>query len=171
MRMIRKRICMLFIAGAVLLLSGCAGTVREEPADTSAKDVAIAASFSREDGIALCDSTVRFSYGESLTDYPLDDNGELRASGLPRDGDLSLTVLDQQEQARGGMTLSLSEGAVIDATTDAGGVGHITLRKDTDEVKLLFVLKNDGSLLCSLQLTEPDSKSFDLLQEDNERER
>jgi len=169
--MIRKRICVLFVAGVVLLLSGCAGAAREGPEDASAKKVAIAASFSQEDGIALCDSTVRFSYGESRTDYPLDDKGELRASGLPRAGDLSLTVLDHQEQVRGGMTLSLSEGAVIDATTDAGGVGHITLRKDTDEVKLLFVLKDDGSLLCSLQLTQPDTQSFDSLREDNERER
>jgi len=151
----KKRIGTLLIAGA-LLLAVCIGTAWEKPADTSAdamNEVAIAASFSQENGLALCGSTVRFSYEGSRADYSLDDNGEVRASGLPRAGRLSLTVMDRQEQVQGGMTLSLSEGAVIDATTDEGGVGHITLRKDTEEVKLLFVLQDDGSLLCSLRLT------------------
>ncbi len=169
MRMMKKRICTFFMAGVLLLLSGCSAPVPEEPA--SEDKVAIAASFSLEDGIALGGSTVRFSYGESRADYSLDENGEVRASGLPRAGDLFLTVLDQQEHVQGNMTLSLSEGAVIDATTDAGGVGHIKLRKDTDEVKLLFVLKDDGSLLCSLRLIQPDSRNYDLLQEANERDR
>jgi len=155
------------IAGILLLLSGCTGAVPEKPAEISENEVAIAASFSQEDGIALCGSTVRFSFGESQTDYSLDANGELRASGLPRVGDLFLTVLDQQEQVQGGMTLSLSEGAVIDATTDEGGVGHITLKGDTEEVRLLFVLKDDGSLLCSLRLTQSDSHRYNLLQEAN----
>lgn len=157
MRMIGKRICALFMVGALLLLCGCAGTAWERPVDASEKEIAIAASFSQEDGIALCGSTVRFSFGESCTDRALDDNGELRISGLPRVGELLLTVLDQQEQVRGDMTLSLSEGAVIDATTDERGIGHVTLREDTEEVTLIFVLKNDGSLLCSLQLIQPAS--------------
>jgi len=170
MRKMKKGVGTLFLTG-VLLLCGCSGAVQERPADASANGVAIAAAFSQEDGIALCGSTVRVSFGESRTEYSLDDNGELRASGLPRVGELFLTVVDQQERVQAGMTLSLSEGAVIDATTDEGGVGHITLRTDTEEVSLLFVLKNDGSLLCSLRLIQPDSQSFDLIQEVKERER
>lgn len=166
MRMLNKGICVLFMAGMLLLLCGCVGTTQERSADTSENKVAIAASFSQEDGIALCGSTVRFSFGENCTDHFLDDNGELRISGLPRAGDLLLTILDQQEQVQGGMTLSLSEGAVIDATTDERGIGHVTLRGDTEEVTLIFVLKNDGSLLCSLRLIQPASHSFDSLQEE-----
>jgi len=133
-----------------LIFYGCSnGTDDMRP---SADEVALSASFQQEDGTGLCGSTVRFSFGGKLEDYFLDDNGEVSVSGLPRSGELSLAVLDRQEQVQGGMMLSLSEGAVIDATTDDGGVGHITLRKDTDEVKLLFVLKDDGSLLCSLRL-------------------
>jgi len=152
MGLIQKGIWMLLIAGAVLLLPGCIGAAREETADVSESEVAIEASFSREDGTDLCGSTVRFSFEESSTDYSLGENGEVRTSGLPRTGELFLTVLDRQERVQRGMTLSFSEGEVIDATTDESGIGHITLRKDTEEVKLLFVLKNDGSLLCSLQL-------------------
>lgn len=78
MRMIRNRIDTLFLAGVLLLLCGCVGAARELPGDTSENEVAIAASFSQEDGIALCGSTVRFSFGESCSDHSLDDNGELR---------------------------------------------------------------------------------------------
>ena len=165
MRTLDKRICMLFMAGMLLLLCVCVGTTPKRPAGISESKVAIAASFSQEDGIALCGSTVRFSFGESCTDHSLDDNGELKISGLPKAGDLLLTILDQQEQIQGGMTLSLSEGAVIDASTDDRGIGHISLRGDTDEITLIFVLKNDGSLLCSLQLMQPAPPSFDIAQE------
>jgi len=169
--MLKKSICTLWIAG-VLLLSACIGADQEGPADPAENEVTITASFRQEDGLALCGSTVRFSVEERHTDYFLDDNGELRASGWPRAGDLHLAVLDPQERVQGGMTLSFSEGAVIDATTDEGGVGHIMLRKDTDEVKLVFVLKNDGSLLCSLELIQPDLNRYDLApQEANARGR
>lgn len=90
-------------------------------------------------------------------EHLLNDNGELEISGLPRAGDLMLTVLDQRNQTQGAISLSFSEGAVIDATTDKNGIGHISLRNDTDEVALLFVLQSDGSLLCSLRLMQPDS--------------
>lgn len=75
MRMLNKRICLLFMAGMLLLLCGCIGTAQERPADTSENEVAIAASFRQEDGISLCGSTVRFSFGENCTDHFLDDNG------------------------------------------------------------------------------------------------
>ena len=165
MRVMNKRISALLMAG-MLLLCGCTGAAREIPAGVSENEVAIAASFSQEDGIALCGSTVRCSFGESSTDHSLDHNGELRVSGLPRVGELLLTVLDQQEHVQGDMTLSFSEGAVIDATTDERGIGHVTLRGDTDEVALLFILKDDGSLRCSLRLIQSDPYSVDLSQEE-----
>jgi len=163
----KQRICALLMVGVPLLFSGCGAALPEGHAG----QVVIAASFLLEDGAVLRGGAVRFSDGESGADYPLDENGEVRASGLPRAGELSLTVLDQREQARGGMMLSLSEGAVIDATTDESGVGYITLRADTEEVALLFVLNNDGSLFCSLRLIESDARGVDLLQEATERER
>lgn len=167
--MVKKIIFAILIAGGLLLLSGCVGAAQVETADVSEDELVITASFTQEDGIALRDSTIRFSFGDSTLERSLDDQGDLNISGLPRVGDLMLTILDPQEQVQGSMTIFLSEGTVIDATTSESGIGYITLRRDTDEVALLFVLRNDGSLLCSLQLTQPDLHSLDLSQEDNQR--
>ena len=154
------------LMGLLLLLCGCSGAaLKDPPPEESKNEIAIEASFRQEDGIDLCGSTVRFAFGERRVDLPLGDDGECTIPGLPRVGDLMLTVLDRQEQIQGTMTLSLSEGAVIDAATDESGVGHVLLREDTEEVALAFVLKNDGSLLCALRLTRPGPLNFDLPQE------
>lgn len=160
MRLHRKTGCTLLFAGVLLLLYGCVRMDGETPPDTVPPEsgVSIDASFSQEDGGALCESTVRFSTGEDSADYPLDDSGALVASGLPRSGNLTLTVLDRENQVQGAMDLTFSEGAVIDAATDDSGAGHITLKRDTDEIALAFLLKNDGSLLCALRL-EPSRGS------------
>ena len=136
----------------LLILCGCAASPQGNPPPGVAakKEVTTAASFSQEDGTVLYGGTARLLFGESYVDYPLDDGGELNISGLPRVGDLMLTVFDQQEQVQGAITLS--EGSVIDASTDGSGVGHITLKKDTDEIALLFIQKDDGCLLCALRL-------------------
>lgn len=124
-----------------------------EPPGGKGHDITVIAGFSREDGRSLTENTVRFSSGEEGTDHPLNENGELRISGLPRQGDLLLSVFDDQGQTLGAMTLSFSEGAVIDATTGEDGVGYITLRDDTDVVALFFLMAEDGSLQCRLWLT------------------
>ena len=73
-------------------------------------------------------------------------------SGLPRSGELLLTLFDPQQEVQGVMTLSFDQGAVIDATTGQDGVGHITVRNDTSEVALIFILTEDGTLQCTLWL-------------------
>lgn len=122
-------------------------------------DLTLMAGFSKEDGIALGGNTVRLSSGENGRDYSLDGSGKLQITGLPRHGDLLLTVFDSQGQAVGRMTLTISEGAVIDATTSEDGTGHITLRRDTDIIAITFFLLDDGSLQCSLWLTQSDEHS------------
>ena len=144
------------VMGLLLLLCACSGAVQESLSPEETKnEIAIEASFRQEDGIDLHGGTIRFAFDGNSIDYTLEDDGECIISGLPRVGDLMLTVFDRQDQLRGAMTLSLSEGAVIDASTDDSGVGHILLRGDTDKVSLAFILKSDGSLLCDLQLTYP----------------
>ena len=142
-------------------------TVKDDadPPENAKDDLTLMAGFSKEDGIALGGNTVRLSSGESGRDYPLDGSGKLQITGLPRNGDLFLTVLDPQGQAAGKMTLSISEGAVIDATTGEDGIGHITLRRDTDVIALSFSLLEDGSLQCSLWLTQSDGHNRTLSQE------
>lgn len=138
----------------LLLLSACADAGVLSPEEAGGGPISILALFRTEDGSALQGST-SISSGELGGDYPLDGSGGITVSGLPRDRELLLTLFDRQQRARGAMTLSFSEGAVIDATTGEDGVGHITLRSDTDEVALLFVLAEDCSLRCSLWLAEP----------------
>ncbi len=122
------------------------------PHDTEGS-LTLVAGFSREKGAALGNSIVRFSSGENDVDYSLGGSGELQITGLPRHGDLYLTVLDPQGQSIGTMTLRFSEGAVIDATTSEDGTGHITLRGDTEVIALFFSLTESGSLQCDLWLT------------------
>lgn len=152
----RKQTVCIAALGLLLALCGCMGAGGEASPDAQAESrkISVAASFSCEDGTSLRGGTVRLAYGETSTEHPLDDAGETSIAGLPRAGELLLTILDRQEQRRGTMTLAFSEGAVIDAVTDENGVGHITARQDTNEIALLFILRDDGSLLCTLRLSQ-----------------
>lgn len=140
-------------------------TVEDDTAGEAKDSLTLMAGFSGEDGAALDNNTVRLSAGESGADYPLDGSGKLHITGLPRSGDLLLTVLDSQGRAVGRMTLSISEGAVMDATTGEDGTGHITLRRDTDMIAVSFSLLDDGSLQCSLWLTQGGEHSGSLSKE------
>lgn len=155
----REKISVLFTVTLLLVLYGCSNAIEETPPESAGTDeLTITASFQREDGSALCDSKARFSFEETSVEHLLDSGEESKISGLPRSGDMTLIVLDRQEYEQGSMVLSVSEGAVIDAATDEDGVGHITLRRDTEEVALLFTLRDDGSLHCALRLENDRSK-------------
>lgn len=145
----------LLAAVELLLLCGCSGPVKEPTAAARSCDLVIAAFFQYEDGFLLRGGAVCVSGGASSTAHTLDENGEVTISGVPRRGEITLTVFDQPEQKQGSMVLSFSEGEVIDAVTDQDGNGHITVRQDTEKLTLVFVLKEDGSLMCALRLAQP----------------
>ncbi len=156
MRIPDKYSVLLLTAGLLLILFSCADASRESPPPAQADEtgVTVAASFRQEDGTALNGSTIRISSEEKNEERTLDADGEASISGLARDGSFALTVLDRQEQAQCAMSLSFTEGAVIDAATDENGDGHVILRKDTAEIALEFLLKSDGTLQCALRLEE-----------------
>lgn len=135
-----------------LFFGGCSRTV-EQTAD-SGDGLTIKADFERENGTPLSDCILRFSDGENSADYRADQNGTLAVSGLPREGELTAAVLDSREEPQGSVTLSFSQGAVIDAVTDENAVAHVTLKRDTREIALRFTLGDDGTLNCRLQLSE-----------------
>ena len=156
MRVHGKTGYILLFAGVLLVLSICVRVSGGAPEDMEPPEggVSVEASFRQEDGEALRESTVRVSTETNSADYPLDGSGALAVSGLPRSGTLTLTVLDGQERVRGATNLTFSEGAVIDASTDSGGDGHITLKQDTREIALVFLLREDGTILCTLRLEQ-----------------
>ena len=154
--MVSQKKCMyapMFII-LLLFLAGCIDTVTRyaDPPKEAEESITLLAGFSREDGSPLGGDTVRLSSETGETDYPLDEGGEVRIAGLPKCGELLLTVFDSQGQPMGTITLFLDQGAVIDAVTGGDGAGYITLRRETDVIALSFSLLGDGSLQCSLRL-------------------
>lgn len=149
-----------------LLFALCIHTVEYNAAPTehTEDDLALIVGFSGEDGLPLGRDTVHLSAGGTGADYPLDNEGRVQVTGLPRSGELLLTLFDPQQEVQGTMMLSLDQGSVIDATTGEDGVGHITIREDTDEVALLFVLMENGALQCTLWLEEAHSPNAALPQ-------
>lgn len=138
----------------LLLLSGCAGTGTARPAETGDEELSVAALFQTESGDTFHGSAVCFST-EAGSDYcQVNHDGTASISGLPRSGELLLTLFDPQQEVQGAMTLFFDQGAVIDATTSEDGVGYITVREDTGEVALLFVLTENGALQCTLWLAK-----------------
>ncbi len=154
-----------------LLFALCADTVEESPGASPSvrptrspateanggQTVALTACFRREDGTVLSRQSIRLSDGEKSRDYPLDEEGRLQIAGLPKVGTYTVSVLAGGKEA-GTMTLDLSTGSVIDAATDADGVGHVTIREDTDTVSLDFILDENGALTCSLRLSADDGQ-------------
>ncbi|WP_300691084.1 hypothetical protein [uncultured Oscillibacter sp.] len=147
----------LLAAGLLLALYGCQGPpkTKARPSSRAEPTVAISAAFRWEDGSILSDSSVSFSNEEA--DHRL-DGGTVRVAGLPREGLLTLTVLDERRRPQGSSVLSFSQGAVIDVAAGGDGRQYITLKADTEEISLDFTLCRDGTLLCGLRLTEfPDA--------------
>ena len=146
----------------LLLLSGCTGIDAASYEKEGGDELSIAAVFQTESGNALHGSASYFSTETSSDHYQVDSDGTASIPGLPRNGELLLTLFDQRQEVQGTIMLSFSEGAVIDAMTDEEGVGHITVRNDTSEVALMFVLTEDGTLRCTLWLarTVPAGTDF-----------
>lgn len=138
----------------MLFLGSCSRTVEQTADSADASGLTMRAAFEEENGTPLSNCTVRFSDGENSADCQADQDGALTVSGLPEEGELTVTVLGSQEESRGTVTLSFSRGAVIDAVTDENAVGHVTLKEDTREIALRFTLCDDSTLGCALQLSE-----------------
>lgn len=54
------------------------------------------------------------------------------------------------------------EGGAASPEDAEDGIGHITLRRDTDVLALSFLLLDDGSLQCGLCLAQSDARNRSL---------
>ena len=146
----------------LLLLFGCADMGAAPPAEADEEELSVAALFQTENGDTLHGSAVCFSTGTDSGYCQVDNDGTASVSGLPRSGELLLTLFDPQQEVQGAMTLFFDEGAVTDAMTGEDGVGHVTVRRDAREVALLFILTEDGGLRCTLWLAGTAPSDTDL---------
>ena len=155
----KKCVCALGLLLILFALGDFIGTKETRAALPAGPEntLTIMAELSWSEGPPLRCDTVRLSFGDAGANYRLGAAEAFQISGLPRSGEVLLSVLDQQKRPLGTMTLSLSEGAVIDAVTGEDGIGHIMLRKDTEVLPLSFSLTGSGSIRCGLWLTKPGS--------------
>ena len=151
-----------------LLLAGCgeaeasaeeaagipAAVLEYEPfseLDPSGETVAISACFRNEHGGTISEGEVSLAAEAARASFSLDGTGEIRVSGLPREGTVDLTLRGGDGREQGHTTLHFSLGAVIDASTDEDGDGYVTTRADTEAVALQFTVGEEG-LRCALRL-------------------
>lgn len=115
-------------------------------------EVAVSARFRSESGTALSGGEASLTVSDTRASFSLDETGEIRVSGLPREGTVDLTLYDGRDREKGHTTIHFSTGAVIDASTDdETGDGYVTTRADTEAVALQFTLGASG-LRCALRL-------------------
>ena len=130
---------------------------QNEPSCNQAEDsVVLCAAFQRKDGTALSRGSASISDGQKSQSYLLDDRGELRAAGLPREGELLFCLYNEEGAELGKTTVNFSTGILVDASTDERGVGYVTLKQAQEEISLVFTLGADGMLTCALRLSGLD---------------
>ena len=169
MRRLGRRVLPAAALAACLLLGGCEEaevSAGEESAgipvtaleyeafpeqELSGDSVAVSARFRSKSGEVLSEGEAKLTVEETCASFPLDEAGEIRVSGLPRDGTVDLTICDGMNRERGHTTLHFSTGAVIDASTDEAGDGYVTTRTDTEAVALQFTV-GEESIRCALRL-------------------
>ena len=136
----------------LLFLCACSITLNEEPAQSASEnDLTLTASFQRQDGSALDGMYADFSSGQMQAASPLDEQGRASFSHVPRDGEATLTLRDDGGEVSR-ILLRFAAASVTDASTDADGVGHISVKADAAQLHLLLTLDDDAQLQCSLYL-------------------
>lgn len=125
-----------------------------EPEEGAEATLTMTASFADEAGALLADTSVRFTVGDVEAEYVTAEDGTLTVASLPREGTLEVAVLDMDGQETASAVLEISEGSVTDVTAQEDGTIAVTLLSDTDQLSLSFVQENDGTLSCTLELSE-----------------
>ena len=125
-----------------------------EPEDETAATLTMTASFQDEAEAALADTTIRFTAGDTEAECLTAKDGTLTVASLPAQGAVEVAVLDMDGEVTGTATLEFSEGSVTDVTEQEDGTAAVTLLSGTDQIALNFVLMDDGTLTCALDLSE-----------------
>lgn len=147
---------------AVLLLmsiSACSVEIDDTDgsyAPKSQKDdtLTVVSTFLHENGLPLTDSTVQITSQNDQNIYFLDADGSVQVSEVPRESNLTFTLLDEEESQLGSLSLQFVKGMITDASTGSENRGRVTVKYDVAEVSLIFTLMENGGMQCALDLPE-----------------
>lgn len=138
----------------LLFLCACSIMLNKESAQSvSENDLTLTASFQRQDGSLLRELQVDFRSGPVQGTSSLDEQGSASFSHAPRNGEATLMLWDGGGEVSR-ILLRFVTAAVTDASTDADGVGYISVKADTAQLHLLLTLDDDEQLQCSLYLND-----------------
>ena len=155
MNQVRLRFALLAVFTFLLLfLCACSITLNKESVQPASENaLTLTANFQRQDGSPIHEMQADF-YSEQVQDTSsLDEQGSTSFTHAPRNGEATLTLRDGgREVSR--ISLQFVTASVTDASTDADGVGHISVKADAAQLHLLLTLDDDEQLQCSLYLCD-----------------
>lgn len=138
----------------ILFLCACSSTLNQTPVQSDSEDdLILTASFQRQDGARLHEMYADFCSDQMRDTSLLDEQGKARFSHVPREGEATLTLRDSGGEISR-ISLQLATASVTDASTDAEGIGHISVKSDVEQLHLLLTLDDDAQLQCSLYLND-----------------
>ncbi len=136
-------------------ISACSAEINSaDDAQSVSETLTIVSTFFQENGRPLGENTVQISNKNNQNTYLLSEDGALRVANVPRESDLTFTLLDENERRLGSLSLQFVTGAITDASTGSENRGRVTVKNDVEEVNLIFTLMENGGMQCALDLTE-----------------
>ena len=133
---------------------GSAAPETEETAIAEGDTLSVSFTFRNEQGETVQDGTVRISDGTVEETYPTGTEGTFTVGGLPREGSVTVTLLDGGDSELGSVELQFTEGSVTDAAAQEDGTVRVSAIPETDNVSLMLAPDGQGGLTCALKLAE-----------------
>ena len=138
----------------LLFLCACSISMNRESAQPDAEEeLTLTANFQRQDGSVIREMQADFCSEQTQDTSSLDEQGSASFAHAPRGGEATLTLRDGSEEVSR-ISLQFVTASVTDASTDADGVGHISVKADAAQLHLLLTLDDDEQLQCSLYLSD-----------------
>ena len=156
MKTVRKS-CILFstLTLFILILAVYSVSFNKTPVKLQYEnDLTLTARFERPDRTALSGMNVAVRFAQEEHTARLSEDGEATFFNIPKEGELALSLSDCDHREVNRITLQITLAAVTDASTDANGIGHVSVKRDAKQMTLLFVLNEENHLQCSLYLDQ-----------------
>ena len=110
--------------------------------------------FRYENGMAIRRGSVRIRCRQTEQSAALNDRGETSSFQVPKDNEATLILAGSDGREISRIALHFTAAAVTDASTDENGVGHISVKTETEQLTLLLTLDESDRLHCGLYLND-----------------